>query len=164
MIGGSPKAPRPASAPAAGAALILDYGPSETIPTNSLRGIKAHKQVSPFYAPGAVDLSADVDFGGLVEAALNASEQIEVHGPVDQSFFLLSMGIEQRVQALKDQNKDSKTFDVEIIEQAWRRLVDRGVNGMGRLYKALAIVPSRGGKRPIGFGGDLTAEDVREKK
>ena len=58
---------------ASGAAQILDYGPSSTIPVNSLRGIRAHKAVSPFSSPGLVDLSADVDFTALAEAALSAS-------------------------------------------------------------------------------------------
>ena len=44
----------------------------------------------------------------------------------------------------------------ERTEKAWKRLVDRGEGGMGRVYKALAIVPENGGRRrPVGFGGDL---------
>lgn len=146
-----------------GAALLIDYGPTSTIPINSLRGIRAHKLVSPFEAPGLVDLSADVDFGALVEAALEGSEEVEVHGPVDQGAWLKGMGGEERKDALvrKARNGDrtEKGKDVaERIEQGWERLVSRGPNGMGKLYKAMAIVPANEGRRrPVGFGGDVDA-------
>ncbi|KAJ9621350.1 hypothetical protein H2203_007402 [Taxawa tesnikishii (nom. ined.)] len=83
-----------------GAALILDYGSASSIPTNSLRGIKAHTRVSPFSEPGLVDISADVDFLALAESAINASLGVEVHGPVDQARFLTSMGIQERAAQL----------------------------------------------------------------
>src|SRR5205814_4386037 len=83
-----------------GAALVIDYGPTDTIPTNSLRGIRAHRKVSPFTTPGQVDLSADVDFIALAEAALEASPNVEVHGPVEQGIFLRTMGIKERAQQL----------------------------------------------------------------
>jgi hypothetical protein len=44
------------------------------------------------------------------------------------------------------------------VQGAWRRLVDRGGSGMGKVYKAMAIVPESGGRRrPVGFGGDVDA-------
>jgi SAM-dependent MidA family methyltransferase len=151
-IGGSKEAPKKPS----GAALILDYGTLDTIPVNSLRGIRDHKRVSPLTQPGLVDLSADVDFVALAEAALNASEGVEVYGPVEQGFFLLSMGIKERADILvKNQQDEQKK---QSIEGAWKRLIDRGPNGMGKVYKALAVVPESGGtKRPVGFGGQLGA-------
>lgn len=143
-----------------GAALILDYGPAETIPTNSLRGIRRHRRVSPFAAPGLVDLSADVDFGALVEAATLASAGVECHGPVDQAFFLEAMGIRQRAEMLAKSlgsaagGEDKK----KELERSWKRLVDRGPGGMGKVYKVLAILPENGGRRrPVGFGGDVSA-------
>ncbi|KAI2637492.1 DUF185 domain-containing protein [Xylaria nigripes] len=150
-IGGSQAHPKPRPS---GAALILDYGPADTIPTNSLRGIRRHARVSPFSAPGLVDLSADVDFLAIVEAATHASEGIECHGPVDQAQFLETMGIERRTQILMDHVSD-ETKKAEI-RKAWKRLVDRGPGGMGKVYKALAMLPENGGKRrPVGFGGDV---------
>lgn len=154
-IGGDIKAPKPSPS---GAAIILDYGPSDTIPTNSLRGIRNHKHVSPLSAPGLVDLSADVDFLALAEAALKASPGIEVHGPVEQAAFLQGMGIRERAEMLMkglaksepDQEKQKR------VASAWERLIDRGGSGMGKVYKAMAIVPETGGKRrPVGFGGDV---------
>lgn len=156
-IGGNVNAPKPTPS---GAAIILDYGPSDTIPTNSLRGIRNHQHVSPLSAPGLVDLSADVDFLALAEAALKASPGIEVHGPVDQSAFLQGMGIRERAEMLikglaksePDQEKQKR------VASAWERLIDRGGSGMGKVYKAMAIVPETGGKRrPVGFGGDVQA-------
>lgn len=152
-IGGSEAHPKRRPS---GAALILDYGPADTIPANSLRGIRQHAHVSPFADPGLVDLSADVDFLALVETATRASEGVECHGPVDQAHFLETMGIAQRAEMLaKKAVDDAKRAE---IERAWKRLVDRGPGGMGKVYKALAILPENGGRRrPVGFGGDISA-------
>ena len=137
-----------------GAALIFDYGPADTIPTNTLRGIQSHLPVSPFKDPGLVDISADVDFMALIEAALAASPGVEVHGPVEQGAWLHSMGIRERAemicQGLGEDNEGKKR-----VRGAIERLVERGGGAMGKVYKVLAIVPERGGRRPIGFGGDI---------
>lgn len=153
-IGGSSEEPKPSPS---GAAIILDYGPSDTIPVNSLRGIREHKRVFPLSSPGLVDLSADVDFTALVEAALKASPGVEVHGPVEQGMFLQSMGIKERADMLMKGlgNDDEKR---QRVESSWKRLVDRSGSGMGKVYKAMAIVPESGGKRrPVGFGGYVAA-------
>ena len=138
-----------------GAAIILDYGPTDTIPANSLRGIRGHQHVSPLSSPGLVDISADVDFVALAEAALTASPGVEVHGPVEQGAFLLSMGIRERAEMLiKALGNDVESR--KRVESSWQRLVDRDGSGMGKVYKAMAIVPESGGKRkPPGFGGDV---------
>jgi NADH dehydrogenase [ubiquinone] 1 alpha subcomplex assembly factor 7 len=150
-IGGTKSEPKVPS----GAAIILDYGPSDTIPTNSLRGIREHKRVSPLNSPGLVDLSADVDFVALAEAALAVSPGVEVHGPVEQGAFLLGMGIKERAEMLmKSLGEDLEQR--KRLESSWKRLVDRGGSGMGKVYKAMAIVPESGGRRkPVGFGGDV---------
>ncbi|KAL7918531.1 S-adenosyl-L-methionine-dependent methyltransferase [Trichoderma austrokoningii] len=153
-IGGSAKHPKPAPS---GAALILDYGTSDSVPVNSLRGIRQHRLVSPFAAPGLVDLSADVDFHAIAEAATMASSGIEVHGPIPQADFLELMGIRERAEALAKVPGIAPSAASDI-EKAWKRLVDRGPNGMGKVYKALAILPENDGRRrPVGFGGDVAA-------
>ena len=97
-----------------------------------------------------MDISADVDFTALADAAVRASPGVEVHGPVEQGNWLEAMGIWERAGALM------KKGDAEGVRKAVERLVDRGEGGMGRLYKVLAIVPERGGRRrPVGFGGSL---------
>lgn len=157
-IGGSAQHPKQKPS---GAALILDYGPDDgTVPINSLRGIKGHRRVSPFAEPGLTDLSADVDFAAIVETALRTSEGVEIHGPVEQGAFLGGMGIQERAEVLvkglsQNVEGEGKARDVE---KAWKRLVDRGPGGMGKLYKALAILPENDGRRrPVGFGGDVHA-------
>jgi len=153
-IGGSAKHPKKK---ATGAALILDYGPGDgSVPINSLRGIRRHRRVSPFAEPGLTDLSADVDFAALAEAATRASEGVEVHGPVEQAAFLLEMGIRERAAALARSGSGEEGSKAADIERAWKRLVDRGPGGMGKVYKALAILPeNEGRRRPVGFGGDV---------
>ncbi|KAL8809049.1 MAG: hypothetical protein Q9200_003763, partial [Gallowayella weberi] len=175
--------PGPPKSEASGAALILDYGPASTIPSSTLRGIRSHQLLSPLASPGEVDLSADVDFMALVEAALGASEKVEVHGPVEQGVFLEQLGIKERADILilglekKSENGPLATSgaggeaqsdisaDLEKRKKAIREAVERLIGrlpgrGMGTLYKALAIVPERGGKRPVGFGGGLSTERV----
>lgn len=150
----------------------MDYGPSDTIPVSTLRGIRSHQLASPFSAAGQVDLSVDVDFGALVETALNSSELVEVHGPVLQADWLESMGGRERCDALVRRAKkgavgvkgnegaSAKSTDedemAKRVGSGWDRLVDRGINGMGKLYKAMAIVPlNEGVRRPVGFGGGV---------
>lgn len=153
-IGGSKQHPK---ARPSGAALILDYGTADTVPINSLRGIRRHRRVSPFADPGLVDLSADVDFTAIAEAATRSSEGVEVHGPVDQGAFLGQMGIKERAEVLMRQAGAKGLADkAQDIEKAWKRLTDRGPGGMGKVYKAMAILPeNEGRRRPVGFGGDV---------
>jgi NADH dehydrogenase [ubiquinone] 1 alpha subcomplex assembly factor 7 len=139
-----------------GVALILDYGPLSTVPINSLRGIQAHKRVSPFVCPGTVDISADVDFVALAEAALNASPGVEVHGPMEQGTWLELMGIRERAaQLLKKMSEPDGGNSQKGIETALARLTEKTANGMGGIYKVMAIVPERSGKMPVGFGGTI---------
>ena len=135
----------------AGAALIIDYGPLETIPVNSLRGIKEHKIISPFAFAGQADISADVDFGALADAALEGSQGVEVHGPVEQGDWLVQLGIKDRAEKLMKAVEEDKKND---IETGWKRLVEGGPRGMGKAYKVMAVLPENGGRRrPVGFGG-----------
>jgi NADH dehydrogenase [ubiquinone] 1 alpha subcomplex assembly factor 7 len=147
---------------ASGAALIIDYGPDSTIPINSLRGIRSHKVISPFAFPGQADLSADVDFTALADAALEASPRVEVHGPVEQGMWLTQLGIQDRAERLlKSMAKQSDTSEeserrAKEFDMGWRRLVEGGPRGMGKSYKVMAILPEGGGKRrPVGFGGSV---------
>ncbi|OJI83977.1 hypothetical protein ASPTUDRAFT_120521 [Aspergillus tubingensis CBS 134.48] len=152
--GAAASAPAPAKRTSSGAALIMDYGTLNTIPINSLRGIQEHKNVPPLSSPGQVDVSADVDFTALAEAAIEASEGVEVHGPVEQGDFLQAMGIEERMQQLLKKVDDEEKR--KTLETGWKRLVEKGGGSMGKIYKVMAIVPENDGKRrPIGFGGGL---------
>ncbi|KAL5366680.1 S-adenosyl-L-methionine-dependent methyltransferase [Aspergillus floccosus] len=144
----------PAKSVPSGAALIMDYGTQSTIPINSLRGIQNHRNVPPLSAPGQVDVSADVDFVALAEAAIEASEGVEVHGPVEQGDFLQAMGIAERMQQLLRGVQDEEKR--KTLESGWQRLVERGGGGMGKIYKVMAIIPENNGqRRPVGFGGGI---------
>lgn len=145
-----------ASSPA-GACLIIDYGPSDHTPTNTLRGIHNHQLVSPFTHPGQVDLSADVDFTALAERAVATEGGVEVHGPVEQGLFLKAMGLAERVQVVLSKIEESGEYkeERERVIGAFNRLVGMEKGGMGRVYKALAVVKERGGRRPVGFGGEV---------
>ncbi|KAJ6108465.1 hypothetical protein N7523_009788 [Penicillium sp. IBT 18751x] len=137
-----------------GAALIMDYGTMSTIPINSLRGIQGHKIVPVLSAPGQVDVSADVDFTSLAEAAIEGSDGVEVHGPVEQGDFLTALGITERMEQLIRAAKDDESR--KTLETGWKRLVEKSGGSMGQIYKVLAIVPENGGKRrPVGFGGSV---------
>ncbi|KAJ5559721.1 S-adenosyl-L-methionine-dependent methyltransferase MidA [Penicillium frequentans] len=137
-----------------GAALIMDYGSMSTIPINSLRGIRDHKIVPALSFPGQVDVSADVDFTALAEAAIEGSDGVEVHGPIEQGDFLNAMGITERMEQLIRKSGDDE--HKKILETGWKRLVGKDIASMGQLYKVMAIVPENDGKRrPVGFGGGL---------
>lgn len=147
-IGGDLSGQKPA-----GAALIIDYGPLNTVPVDSLRGIKEHKIISPFVSAGQADISADVDFGAIADAALDGSEGVEVHGPVEQGSWLTQLGVQDRAERLMKAADTAKRAD---IETGWRRLVEGGPTGMGKAYKVMALLPENGGKRrPVGFGGGV---------
>lgn len=137
-----------------GAALIMDYGSMSTIPINSLRGIRDHKIVPALSFPGQVDVSADVDFTALAEAAIEGSDGVEVHGPIEQGDFLNAMGITERMEQLIRKSGDDE--HKKILETGWKRLVGKDIASMGQIYKVMAIVPENDGKRrPVGFGGGL---------
>jgi len=144
----------PATGKPSGAVLVIDYGPLDTVPINSLRGIKSHRIISPFTSPGEADISADVDFSALADASIDASPGVEVHGPVEQGVWLTQLGIQERVgQLLQNVRDEEKKKD---IETGWKRLVESGPRGMGKAYKCMAILPENGGKRrPVGFGGSV---------
>lgn len=118
-----------------------------------------------------------MDFTALAEAALAASPGVEVHGPVEQAEWLERMGVRARADALcaaaaaaasvveesEEGGADDRLDREKRIRDGVERLVDRGGErkgeegggGMGRIYKVLAIVPERGGSKPVGFGGQL---------
>lgn len=84
---------------------------------------------------------------------------MEVHGPVEQGAWLESMGIRQRGEMLCKRLEEGGGEGVEEakgrVRGAIERLVERGGGAMGKVYKVLAIVPERGGKKLVGFGGSV---------
>ena len=77
-----------------------------------------------------------------------------MHGPVEQGGWLQSMGIRERTEMIcKGLGEDE--VGKRRVRGATQRLVERGGGAMGKIYEVLAIVPEEGGRRPIGFGGNL---------
>ena len=77
-------------------------------------------------------------------------------GLLSRVSFWSTMGIKERADGLLKGAKDDETR--RRLEVGWKRLIDRGPNGMGKTYKALAILPYEENgpvRRPIGFGGDI---------
>ena len=88
---------------AGGAALLIDYGENQAT-ADSFRAIKAHKFQHALATPGTADLSADVNFAFLRQAAESENFGVKASGPITQKDFLLSMGIQARLQILATQN------------------------------------------------------------
>ncbi|KAK9464723.1 S-adenosyl-L-methionine-dependent methyltransferase [Lipomyces arxii] len=141
-----------------GAALIIDYGPADTIPVDSLRAIKKHHIVSPFDEPGSADLSVDVDFTALKHVA-EKDARIDVHGPVEQGDWLHALGIGARATVLANSQKDD--IAKNRVAQAYHRLVERSGGAMGKIYKVMAFTPPQS-PTPVGFGGSVAGEDADE--
>ncbi|ODV58041.1 DUF185-domain-containing protein [Ascoidea rubescens DSM 1968] len=135
-----------------GAALIIDYGPLDTCPINTLRGIKSHKLLSPFYKPGEVDLSADVDFQNLKQVV---ADQVKSFGPVEQADFLHQLGLGYRADQLIHHSKSLQ--EKERIKKSYLRLTENTAGSMGKLYKFLGLLPKNTIKLPVGFGGDVSS-------
>jgi NADH dehydrogenase [ubiquinone] 1 alpha subcomplex assembly factor 7 len=130
-----------------GAALVIDYGHAESQDGDTLQAVGSHSFADPLRAPGAVDLTAHVDFQAIGETA--ESMGACVHGPVGQGDFLRRLGIESRAAALKKNSTPDQAVDIDI---AMARLVEEDTVAMGRLFKAIAISHPKLGPLP-GFDG-----------
>lgn len=125
-----------------GRALLIDYGPADHAPGDTLRAFRAGAQVDPLAEPGACDLTADVDFGRLVRLARLGG--MSTFGPVRQVDFLARLGIAERGQALAAANPArAGQVAAEIA-----RLTDPGQ--MGERFKAVCLAPD-GASTPPGF-------------
>jgi len=129
-----------------GAALMVDYGHDGAAPYGgSLRGLLNHQFCSPLQQPGEVDVTVDVDFASIRDAVdeiagLQAAEsKVTFHGPIWQRDFLANMGIVPRFEALV---KHASPEQATKLKQGLIRLMDTK-EGMGKLYKAAAIVPKK---------------------
>jgi NADH dehydrogenase [ubiquinone] 1 alpha subcomplex assembly factor 7 len=126
-----------------GAALVIDYGHTQTGFGETLQAVGQHAYADPMHAPGNLDLTAHVDFQSLARAA-EAMGAVGF-GPIEQSQFLRRLGIEQRAAALK-----ANAARAAEIDQALARLIGYERTAMGELFKVAAFAhPSVG--VPPGF-------------
>jgi NADH dehydrogenase [ubiquinone] 1 alpha subcomplex assembly factor 7 len=115
-----------------GAALVIDYGTSQSLPGESLQAVRRHQPVDPLAEPGDADLSAHVDFAALARAARQAGACD--YGPLPQGEFLLRLGLDTRAESLLARATPEQARE---IAAARRRLLD--AREMGTLFKVLAL-------------------------
>ncbi len=126
-----------------GAALILDYGPAESAPGDSLQALHAGRPANPLAEAGSTDLTAHVDFAALARVARAVGAA--VHGPVPQGLFLTRLGLFQRTGRLARTQPPARAA---ALVQSAQRLAEP--DRMGRLFKAL-VVCHPGLPCPAGF-------------
>jgi SAM-dependent MidA family methyltransferase len=117
-----------------GAALVIDYGHTESATGETLQAVGQHGFVDPLAAPGTVDLTAHVDFQAMAVAV--GAMGADVHGPITQAELLRRLGLSARAAALKHNAPPGKAAD---IDAAVTRLTGHGRTGMGGLFKAMAF-------------------------
>jgi NADH dehydrogenase [ubiquinone] 1 alpha subcomplex assembly factor 7 len=117
-----------------GAALFIDYGQTQTGFGDTLQAVRAHKVANVLEDPGQADVTAHVDFEMLARTATLGG--VHAVGPATQGNFLRALGIELRVERLKQGQGEPVVNDVNA---ALARLAGPSP-GMGDLFKAIAFV------------------------
>jgi NADH dehydrogenase [ubiquinone] 1 alpha subcomplex assembly factor 7 len=126
-----------------GAALVIDYGHSESASGETLQAVGRHGFADPLATPGDVDLTAHVDFAALARTASAAGAR--VHGPLAQGAFLRRLGVEARAAALRAKATAAQAAD---IDAALARLIGSDGAAMGELFKAVAFADPKLGTLP----------------
>ncbi len=114
-----------------GRALLIDYGPADATPSDTLRSYQTGAQIDPLAAPGESDLTCDVDFARLARLCKDA--KLRVSGPVSQSAFLLRLGAEARLNQLAKSHPDA----AQDLYDGIRKLTDPAE--MGERFQAICI-------------------------
>ncbi|MCC7345840.1 MAG: SAM-dependent methyltransferase [Variibacter sp.] len=125
------------AASAGGAALIVDYGHTESAAGDTFQALRRHGYADPLASPGEADLTAHVDFAALAADARAAGAT--VHGPVTQGHFLRTLGIAARAARLQENASASQR---KAVDEALERLTGGSAGktaGMGDLFKVLAL-------------------------
>ena len=126
-----------------GAALVIDYGHTESGLGETFQAVGQHAYADPLATPGDLDLTAHVDFQALMRGV--EAMGVTGFGPIEQSQFLRRLGIEQRAASLR-----AKAARASDIDQALARLIGQNRAAMGELFKVVAFAhPSIGA--PPGF-------------
>jgi NADH dehydrogenase [ubiquinone] 1 alpha subcomplex assembly factor 7 len=125
-----------------GAAILIDYGHDAPGIGETLQAVNGHAFAEPLEDPGNRDLTAHVAFGPLAEIARAAG--VQAFGPVEQGAWLEALGLSARAAAL------TRAAPARAAEIAAAHTRLAGTEGMGRLFKALALV-APGWPKPAGF-------------
>ena len=127
-----------------GAALAIDYGHRESAVGDTLAGgQRSHAFADPLIAPGAVDLTAHVDF----QALANAAEAMgpKAYGPITQSHVFAPP--RHRDPRRNAQEPMPRAPQRRSIDAALERLIGTGRSDMGALFKAMAVAPANWERR-----------------
>ncbi len=118
-----------------GVALLIDYGAWVDRPTgDTLQAVSRHQPIDPLSMPGLADITAQVDFRAIGQAAGEGGAAI--YGPVPQGTFLRTLGIEPRIaMLLKEADEDQR----QALRGALFRLTD--ASAMGEVFKVLVLAP-----------------------
>lgn len=114
------------------AMLVADYGYVRKDYGDTLQAVRQHGYAHPLEDPGEADLSAHVNFAELTQAAESAG--LAAWGPIQQSAFLLALGLEARLRALMQSASEQQRASLYL---GARRLVDPFQ--MGSLFKVMAV-------------------------
>ncbi|GFZ43374.1 hypothetical protein JCM24511_01094 [Saitozyma sp. JCM 24511] len=131
---GSAAVERAEGAGGRGAGLVIDYG-ADRVFGSSFRAFRNHKIVDIFDEPGSSDLTANVDFTYLRESLDGLSAK--ALGPIPQSQFLLSLGLQPRLTKLLASATDDERRSQ--LQHGAKRLIDS--LGMGSQYQVMGVVP-----------------------
>ena len=126
-----------------GAALVIDYGHVATAIGDTLQALGGHAFADPLATPGALDLTAHVDFAALMRAVIAAGAA--AFGPISQGELLRRLGIAARAAKLKE--KAAPDIAAQI-DAAVARLTGTGRTEMGTLFKAAAFAHPKLGAPP----------------
>jgi NADH dehydrogenase [ubiquinone] 1 alpha subcomplex assembly factor 7 len=133
-----------------GVALLIDYGAWAEGPTgDTLQAVRRHEACDPLSRVGETDLSSQVDFRALAEAACAGGAA--VYGPVPQGTFLRAFGIELRTAMLLERAAQRQR---RKLHAALHRLTDP--TAMGELFKVL-VLGRPGDPHPPGFSAPTLA-------
>lgn len=113
------------------AALYIDYGHVERARGDTLQAVRGHAHEHPLTSPGEADLTAQVDFSQVTEAATAAGFRVD--GPLIQSEFLVRLGLIERASRLMSANPAKAA----AIEAGVLRLM--APNGMGTRFKVIGL-------------------------
>ncbi|KAK7791807.1 hypothetical protein R5R35_005113 [Gryllus longicercus] len=116
-----------------GIVLLADYG-HDGSGCDTFRAFRQHKLHDPLVDPGTADLTADVDFSAIRNAA---EPKLITYGPTDQGEFLERMGIKLRLNVLLEQCNDNEKTR---LRSSYNMLVDS--DKMGKRFKFFAMFPA----------------------
>lgn len=116
-----------------GACLMIDYGHFSVSKGDTLQAIKNHQFADITDAVGECDITSHVDFKKLYDIVGSEFPDLKIYGPVTQSEFLTSFGINLRAEKLAAMNENRR----DDIISGFRRLVDK--NQMGQLFKVIYV-------------------------